>query len=158
MTHLSALARGLALVALLSAPGAMTMPGSPQSLWGTLLTPAAAAGQLDPLFVNLTSDQPHRLQMALSFAKQQQALGHPVTIFLNDRGVLLGSKTKASEFGEQQALIAELLASGGTVLICPLCMNHYGIKKTELLNSLKVGNPSITGAALFGQGTQTLSW
>ncbi|MCP9820307.1 DsrE family protein [Synechococcus sp. Cruz-9H2] len=87
---------------------------------------STTAGQLDPLFINLTSDEPHRLKMALSFARQRLALGHPVTIFLNDRGVLAGSRTKAkaASLTEQQVLIAELLASGGTVLICPLCMKH----------------------------------
>lgn len=88
------------------------------------------------------------------------ALGHPVTIFLNDRGVLVGSRTKAkaASLTEQQGLIAVLLASCGTVLICPLCMKHYGISEAELLNGLQIGNPTKTGAALFRQGSRALSW
>ncbi|MCP9841935.1 DsrE family protein [Synechococcus sp. J7-Johnson] len=86
------------------------------------------------------------------------ALGHPVTIFLNYRGVLVGSRTKAASLTERQGLIAELLASGGTVLICPLCMKHYGKSEAELLNSLQIDNPTKTGAALFRQGSQALGW
>jgi intracellular sulfur oxidation DsrE/DsrF family protein len=123
MTRLPALARGLAMAA-------------PQTLFSALLSPAASAGQVDPLFVNLTSDDPHRLRMALSFARQQQFLGHTV---------------------EQQGLLAELLASGGTVLVCPLCMKHYGVKESEIMSGLQIGNPTKTGAALFRQGSQALS-
>jgi sulfur relay (sulfurtransferase) complex TusBCD TusD component (DsrE family) len=158
MTRLPVLARNLALAALLSSPVGMATQVAPQTLFSALLTPEASAGQVDPLFVNLTSDEPHRLRMALSFARQQQALGHPVTIFLNDRAVLVGSKTRAASLAEQQGLLAELLASGGTVLICPLCMKHYGVKEAEILSGLQIGNPTKTGAALFRQGSQALSW
>ena len=46
----------------------------------------AIAGATDPLFVNMTTDDPHRASMALTFALNQQRLGHPVTIFFNDKG------------------------------------------------------------------------
>jgi sulfur relay (sulfurtransferase) complex TusBCD TusD component (DsrE family) len=158
MLRLPALASRLALASLLSTTVGLAMLGAPEPRFSSLLMPAASAGQLDPLFINLTSDEPHRLRMALSFARQQQALGHPVTIFLNDRGVLVGSKTRSASLTEQQRLIAELLASGGTVLICPLCMKHYGVSEAELLNGLQIGNPTKTGAALFRQGSRALSW
>jgi hypothetical protein len=45
----------------------------------------ALAGDKDPLFVNATSDEAHRAEMALTFAKNQLDLKHPVTIFINDK-------------------------------------------------------------------------
>ena len=61
-----------------------------------MLAPAPArAGETDPLFVNLTTDNGHRARMALAFSENQAARKHPVAIFLNDRGVLIGDKTKA---------------------------------------------------------------
>ncbi|MCP9787221.1 DsrE family protein [Cyanobium sp. N5-Cardenillas] len=143
---------------LLSATVGITSLGIPEPRFSSWLLPAAYAGQQDPLFVNLTSDDPHRLRMALSFARAQQRLGHPVTVFLNDRAVLAASRIRAAALREQQGLMAELLASGGAILVCPLCMTHYGIKEPELLTGLQIGNPTTTGAALFRRGSQSLSW
>jgi hypothetical protein len=70
----------------------------------------------------------------------------------------VGAKSRAASFTEQQGVLAELIASGGTALICPLCMKHYGVKEAEILSGLQIGNPTKTGAALFRQGSQALSW
>jgi hypothetical protein len=37
-------------------------------------------------------------------------------------------------------------------------MKHYGIGDTSLLSGIKTGNPEMTGAALFKEGAQTLTW
>lgn len=121
--------------------------------WAPL--PAAAA---DPLFVNLISDEGHRVTMALAFAKGQQELGHPITIWLNDKAVLVGSKKEREGFGEQQGKLAELLAKGADVIVCPLCMKHYGVGEGDLIEGAQVGNPQLTGNALFREGTRTLTW
>jgi sulfur relay (sulfurtransferase) complex TusBCD TusD component (DsrE family) len=116
------------------------------------------AGENDPLFVNLTTDDSHRANMGIVFGKNQLERGHPLTIFLNDKGVLLGSKANAQKFPEQQKALAELLGKGAVVLICPMCMKHYGVPESDLLPGLKVGNPELTGAAVFKDNTKTLTW
>jgi predicted peroxiredoxin len=121
------------------------------------LTPAAA-GSHDPLFVNLTSDDAHRVRMALAFAEGQAKLGHPVTIWLNDRGVYAGSKAKAGDFAEAQAKLAGLIAGGAVVIACPLCIKHYGVAETDLLDGIKVGNPQMMSDVLFKDDTQSLTW
>jgi sulfur relay (sulfurtransferase) complex TusBCD TusD component (DsrE family) len=118
----------------------------------------ASAGERDPLFVNLTADQPHRSTMAIQFSKNQFERGHPVTIFLNDKGVLLGSKKNASIYREQQSALAEIIKQGGVVLICPMCMKEYGVKESDLIDGVQIGNSELTGSALFKDNTQTLSW
>lgn len=118
----------------------------------------ALAGDTDPLFVNLTTDDAHRASMGISFGKNQMERGHPLTIFLNDKGVQLGSKANATRFAEHQKLLADVLAKGGTVLICPMCMKHYGVKESDLLPGVKVGNPEATGAAVFKDNTKSLTW
>lgn len=115
------------------------------------------AGSNDPLFVNLTSDEAHRATMALSFSKGQLERGHPLTIFLNDRGVLLGSKANAAKFAEHQKTIAELISKGATVFICAMCAEHYGMKQTDWLSGLKLATEQ-AGLALFKDNTRTLSW
>jgi sulfur relay (sulfurtransferase) complex TusBCD TusD component (DsrE family) len=118
----------------------------------------AFAGDSDPLFVNLTTDDSHRASMAITFGQNQLERGHPLTIFLNDKGVLIGSKANSAKFPSQQKVIGELMNKGAVVLICPMCMKHYGVKEADLLPGLKVGNPELTGAALFKDNTRTLTW
>ncbi len=123
-----------------------------------IVVPAAMAGDSDPLFVNAISDEGHRANMAFTFSMNQLERKHPVTIFLNDRAVFLGSVTQKAKFKEQQDLLAALMKSGATVLICPMCMAHYGIKEADLLPGIKIGNPEVTGKALFMDNTKTMTW
>jgi hypothetical protein len=37
-------------------------------------------------------------------------------------------------------------------------MKHYEIKESDLLEGIKVGNPQLTGDALFRDNTKTLGW
>jgi sulfur relay (sulfurtransferase) complex TusBCD TusD component (DsrE family) len=124
---------------------------------GSIATPALA-GDTDPLFVNLTTDDPHRANMGITFGKNQLDRGHPLTIFLNDKGVFIGSRANSGKFADHQKALGELMSKGATVLICPLCMKHYGVKEADLLQGLKVGNPELTGGALFKDNTKALTW
>jgi sulfur relay (sulfurtransferase) complex TusBCD TusD component (DsrE family) len=121
-------------------------------------TAPAFAGSTDPLFVNLTTDEPHRASMGLSLGRNMLERGHPLTIFLNDKGVLIGSKANAARFASHQKALGELMGKGATVLICPMCMEHYGVKEADVLPGVKVGNPQVTGDALFKDNTKTLTW
>lgn len=116
------------------------------------------AGANDPLFVNMTTDESHRANMAITFSKSQMERGHPVTIFLNDKGVFVGSKGNSEKYQEQQAFLAEIMKKGGSVMACPMCIKHYGVKESDLLEGIKVGNPELTGSALFKDNTKTLTW
>ncbi len=118
----------------------------------------ALAGANDPLFINMTAEEGHRVNMALTFGAKQHAMGHPLTLFLNDKGVMVGSKAHARQYPEQQKQIAEIIAKGGTVIICPMCMKHYGVKEEDLLPGVLIGKPELTGGALFKDNTKTLTW
>jgi sulfur relay (sulfurtransferase) complex TusBCD TusD component (DsrE family) len=118
----------------------------------------AAAGNTDPLFVNMTTDDMHRSDMAIHFATMQAKLGHPVTIFLNDKGVLVGAKTNASRYPDQQKALAAMMEKGAVVIACPFCMRQYGVPEQDLLPGIKIGSPEVTGGALFKDNTRTLTW
>lgn len=123
-----------------------------------LLALSLSLSAADPLFINMTADDGHRALMAISFGRNQLERGHGLTVFLNDRGVAVASKLNAAKYPEQQKLLAAILAKGGTVFVCPMCMKQYGVKEADLLPGLKVSNPALTGPALFAPGTRTLSW
>lgn len=124
---------------------------------GGASTPALA-GNADPLFVNLTTDDAHRANMGISFGGNQLERGHPLTVFLNDKGVFIASKANADKFGSHQKMLSELMSKGAVVLICPMCMKHYSVKEADLIPGVKVGNPELTGGALFKDNTKTLTW
>jgi hypothetical protein len=69
-------------------------------------SPAPATGA--PLFINLTTDQVHRVDMGLSFGKNQLERGHPLTVFFNDTGVLLVAKAHSTTYAVQQDAINAL--------------------------------------------------
>nr|WP_320131723.1 DsrE family protein [uncultured Holophaga sp.] len=110
-----------------------------------------------PLFINMTADEPHRALMAIGFGMNQLNRGHALTVFLNDRGVLVASRLQTA-FPEQQKLLTAILSKGGTVYVCPMCMKKYGIAEADLLPGLKISSPDLTGTALFTPDTRTLSW
>jgi sulfur relay (sulfurtransferase) complex TusBCD TusD component (DsrE family) len=116
------------------------------------------AGATDPLFVNLTSADAHRANMGIAFGKNQLERGHPLTIFLNDKAVLIGSKANAAEYAEHQKMLTELVGKGALVLVCPMCMKHYGVKEADLMPGLRVGNAELTVGALFKDNTKSMSW
>lgn len=118
----------------------------------------AQAGSNDPLFINLTSDDGHRVNMALTFGASQHQRGHALTLFLNDRAVLAASKANAGTFSEQQKALSELVAKGANVIVCPMCMKHFGVNEADLLPGFVIGNPERTGAALFQDNTKVLTW
>lgn len=121
-------------------------------------TGATKAGATDPLFINLTSDDGHRIRMALQFGGVQLQRGHPLTIFLNDRAVVAATKKNSATYAEQQRTIADLIGKGAVILVCPMCMQHYEVQESDLLPELLTGNPDRTGSALFRDNTKTMTW
>lgn len=118
----------------------------------------ALAGSADPLFINLTSDDSHRALMAIGFGQAQMQRGHGLTVYLNDKAVLVASKKNAAQFAEQQKLLSGIAAKGGTVLVCPMCSKKFGVAEADFITGAKLTNPDMTGAALFKDNTKTLSW
>ena len=122
------------------------------------LSLSAISGANDPLFINLSTDELHRSTMAINFGKHHSANGHPLTIFLNDKAVMLGVKAGTIKFSEQQQALSDVIASGALVIMCPMCLKQAGHTEADLLPGVKMGGPKLTGDALFKDGTKTMSW
>lgn len=119
---------------------------------------SAISGPNDPLFINLSTDDLNRSTMAINFGKHHSASGHPLTIFLNDKAVMLGVKMGASKYAEQQQALSEVISAGALVIMCPMCLKQAGYTESDLISGVKLGGPKITGEALFKDGTKTMSW
>jgi sulfur relay (sulfurtransferase) complex TusBCD TusD component (DsrE family) len=124
----------------------------------TALSFSVFAAANDPLFINLTTDELHRSSMAINFGKHHSANGHPLTIFLNDKAVMMGVKAGATKFADQQQALSEVISSGALVIMCPMCLKQAGFTEADLISGVKLGGPKITGDALFKDGTKTMSW
>ncbi len=123
-----------------------------------LLSLSAFDGANDPLFINLTTDDAHRSTMAINFGKHHSANGHPLSIFLNDKGVILGVKAGSDKYSAQQKELSDIIAKGGLVIMCPMCLKNAGYTEADLIPGVKLGSPKVTGDALFKDGTKTMSW
>ncbi len=122
------------------------------------LSLSAYAGANDPLFINLSTDEMHRSTMAINFGKHHSANGHPLSIFLNDKAVILGVKAGSEKYAAQQKELSEIIAKGGLVIMCPMCLKQAGYTEADLIAGVKLGSPKVTGDALFKDGTKTMSW
>jgi len=122
------------------------------------LSLSSHAGPNDPLFINLSTDDVNRSTMAINFGRHHFSNGHPLTIFLNDKAVMLGVKAGSSLFSAQQQALSEAIASGALVIMCPMCLKQAGFSEVDLITGIKMGSPKVTGDALFKDGTKTMSW
>ncbi len=133
-----------------------------KKLLGILITVMALSLSLfgadkSPLFVNLTSDGEHRTLMAVQFSMKMFDKGHPLTIYLNDKGVKLASKEN-KQYAQFQSKLAEVIKKGATVYICPVCMKEYKVEGPSLVKGVKVGNADLLEKALFAKDTTTINW
>jgi predicted peroxiredoxin len=121
------------------------------------LSSSLFAGAKSPLFTNITSDEAHRTLMAVQFSTKMHLKGHPLTIYLNDKGVKLASKAN-KQYAEFQSKLEEAIAKGATVYICPMCMQEYKIEGSTLVKGVKVGNANLLEKAIFADDTTVISW
>ncbi|MFV5481078.1 DsrE family protein [Acinetobacter towneri] len=63
-----------------------------------------------------------------------------------------------NKYAEHQNMLKSIIAKGGDVYICKMCMEQYGVVEGDLMKGLKYANPDAMGEAIFRPGTQTLSW
>ena len=123
-----------------------------------IASPLAFSAANDPLFINLSTDEVSRASMAINFGKHHFSTGHPLTIFLNDKAVMLGVKAGSSKYVEQQQALSEAIVAGALVIMCPICLKQAGYSEVDLIAGVKLGGPKVTGDALFKDGTKTMSW
>jgi predicted peroxiredoxin len=120
----------------------------------SLATTITRAADKDSLFLNLTSNEPWRVEMALKFALVNIQAGHPVTVFLNVEGVRVaaaGIPETASKSGAE--MIADILAAGGKVIVCPMCLKKAGLDADSLVKGVTMGGHAVILPAMYGSST-----
>lgn len=154
--------RRAALIALLTAGLAPAIALAPASG----MAEEAAGGQATtaaPFFYNLTTDDAWTAGMALAQASTAAGRGHKVAVFLNVRAVHLADRdAQLGSFGPLDKtpaeLLAALMAKGGTVLVCGMCMKAAGMEAADLIDGAMLATPDLTFGAMTESGTVTLSY
>lgn len=127
-------------------------------------TDTAAPEATPGLFINLTSDDVNRAAMAINFAtKVREVREMPVTLFLNVDAVRLADtsipETAYATGSTPREMLSDFMELGGTVIICPMCMENVGgIERDQLMEGVILGGPDTTWPALFAPNTTVLSY
>lgn len=115
------------------------------------------------LFINLTTKRTGAAGHAVQFADKMMKRGHAVTFFLNQQAVLYASKSAPQQnYGPSGKTVRDLLLgsikNGAVVIVCQVCANMQGVKKSDLIHGAVLGNPDIVSKYLFDPKYQVISW
>jgi len=98
----------------------------------------------DGFLIHLSSNDPHRVSMALSFAEKMSA-ENDVFVFVDVDGVLAvledSESIRFKNFEATRTLIDKLLKAGVTIAVCPMCLEAKGHTKYDLIGGLKIVEP-----------------
>lgn len=106
---------------------------------------SGAAVQKPGIFLNITSGQEdlHAVSMALGLAKTSLEHGNKVVLFLNVHAPVIASKNfgaeaKFADFPPVKDMLAEVVAKGGTVMVCGHCAGVCNVSPTDLIAGVSV--------------------
>ncbi len=119
---------------------------------------ALLAADTDPLYINLTTSDSHRVKMALALGGKMMERGHPLTVHLNDKGVFVAMKSQSKRFAGLQGKLKELSKKGAKILVCPMCLKHYKQSDKDLITGVELGSPELVNEVLFKDGTKAITW
>lgn len=105
----------------------------------TMTLSLSAFAAKEPIHINLATNDPAKVSMALDAGRQYAEKGYPIVIYLNDKAVLLGVEVKSGVFSKEQVAIKQAIANGATVIICPSCLEDYGFTRINLVQGVVVG-------------------
>jgi predicted peroxiredoxin len=129
----------------------------------SILSPSAQAAEKKDmgLYVNLATKDTIKAGHAFAHALKLNERGHPLAFFLNGDAVLIAVRnTPQTSFEGKplQAWLKEVVAKGGKIIVCNVCMKLHGIKPGDLIEGTIPGTPEIVSEYLFDPNYQVISW
>lgn len=124
----------------------------------TLSMAGVGAQDRQKLFINLSSDTPWRVEMALAFADAVLERDVTVTLWLNNEGVRVARAQSSGQLKAANEALVVLINKGARVVVCPECLRQFGLNERQLVPGATVGKAEATIPLLFDAGTQVLSW
>ena len=102
--------------------------------------PLSAFAAKEPIYINLATNDPGKVSMALDAGRQYAEKGYPIVIYLNDKAVFMAVLSKSGSNNKEQQALIEAIASGAKVIICPSCLEEVGLSKASLISGVTLGN------------------
>jgi sulfur relay (sulfurtransferase) complex TusBCD TusD component (DsrE family) len=99
----------------------------------------AYASNKDPIYINLATNEPDKVLMALGAASQYSEKGFPIVIYLNDKAVIYGVVKKGDPPTKIQVMLQKAIESGSVVNVCPTCLDKYGFARSNLITGAVLG-------------------
>lgn len=97
----------------------------------------------DGMFIHVTSDDPHRVLMAMQMAAMVSE-DHDVMMYFDIEGikVLLNNAAdlEYAQFSSSHTQIKSLIEKGITIMACPGCLKAAGYTPEDLMDGIKVAN------------------
>ncbi|OYY11758.1 MULTISPECIES: DsrE family protein [unclassified Polynucleobacter] len=101
--------------------------------------PLSVFGAKEPIYVNLATNDPVKVSMALDASRQYAEKGYPIVIYLNDKAVLLGVEVQSGAVSKEGEAIRQAIANGAKIIVCPSCLEDYGFTRNNLLQGAMLG-------------------
>ncbi len=114
-----------------------------------LNTPAGSVfAQADNnIVVHISSGDPqstyevHAANMGLTLANHFQDAGRNVTVFLDVNGVHLAVNSPPAGLENSTASLNKFITNGGSVIVCPMCLEVAGYSSEDVITGAIVANP-----------------
>ena len=101
--------------------------------------PLPAFAAKEPIYINLATNDPGKVLMALDAGRQYAEKGYPIVIYLNDKAVLLGVEVQSGASSKEGEAIRRAIANGANIIICPSCLEDYGFTRKNLVQGAMLG-------------------
>jgi len=109
------------------------------SVLAVIALPLSALAAKEPIYINLATNDPAKVSMALDAGRQYAEKGYPIVIYLNDKAVILGVEVKSGGVSKEQEVIRQAIANGATIIVCPTCLEDYGFTRINLVQGVVLG-------------------
>ncbi len=123
--------------------GLLLMACNPKPAAQTETSPTVVETVKDGIFIHVSSDDPHRVLMALRMAELMSA-DKDVMMYFDIKGIQAIVKTSADlsfgEFPTSHAQIENLLGKGIEIEACPGCLKAAGFVPEDLLPGIKIAD------------------
>ena len=106
------------------------------SVLAVIALPLSALAAKEPIYINLATNDPARVSLALDAGRQYAEKGYPIVIYLNDKAVILGVEVKSGGISKEQEAIRQAIANGATIIVCPTCLEDYGFTRINLVQGV----------------------
>lgn len=115
-----------------------------------------------PLFVNLTSNQPNQVNDALHMAFDALNNGHPVIVYLSGNSATVALKSTLNQtqnaFAAPAKMLQQIITKGGEVWVCPISLKNAGYTSNDLIKGTKLYNYALLEQHFFNSNVKTLSY